>query len=119
MDAMNKDAALMSAPDGEVDLKDYMAKGGKVPAKVSPGEVYLPPKQVKEVAQGKRAPLDGQKIPGKAKVKGDSLRNDTVDKTLETGGIVLPRSVTESDDAPRKAAEFVAAILKRKGLGRG
>lgn len=96
-----------------------MAEGGKVPALVSPGEKYLKPKDVQEVKQGKNPMQVGEKIPGKPKVSGakNSYANDTVPKTLEEGGIVLPRSVTQAKDPSRKAAEFVAAILSRKGQG--
>lgn len=96
-----------------------MAKDGKVPALVSPGERYLPPQAVKEVAEGKKsAAAAGEKIPGKPKVGGakDSYANDTVPKTLESGGIVLPRSVTQAADAPEKAAAFVRAIMGKQGL---
>ena len=95
-----------------------MAKGGKVPAMVSPGEVYLKPEEVKKVADGKKAPMDGEKIPGKPKVGGakNDYANDTVPKTLEEGGIVLPRSVTKSKNPDKKAAEFVKAILAKKGM---
>lgn len=101
-------------------LNSHYKSGGVVPAKVSPGEVYLPPSKVKEVAKEGNRPGDalkkGEKIPGKAKVKGDSYDNDTVSKDLEAGGIVLPRSVTEAEDAPAAAAKFVAAILAKQGL---
>lgn len=89
------------------------AHGGKVPAKLSPGEVYLPPKKVSEVAKGKASPLEGKKVPGKAKVKGDSLKNDTVNATLEEGGIVIPRSVINSKDPHKAASDFVAAVLSK------
>lgn len=91
------------------------AKGGPVKAVVSPGEIYLSPAKVEKVVKGKASPVDGEKIKGQAKVKGDSLKNDTVPKTLEEGGIVLPRSVTQSKDPAKKASEFVAAILSKKG----
>jgi hypothetical protein len=94
---------------------ENMARGGKVPAMVSPGEGYLPPQAVDQVARGK-APLQvAQKIPGKAKVKGDSLKNDTVPKTLEEGGIVLPRSVMESKHPHWEAHKFVSAIMAKQG----
>lgn len=96
-----------------------MAKGGPVPALVSPGEKYLDPKDVQKVAQTGENPMKvGETIPGKPKVGGakNSYANDTVPKTLEEGGIVLPRSVTQAKDAPKKAAEFVAAILKQQAL---
>lgn len=92
------------------------AKGGKVPAMVSPGERYLNPREVQKVAKGEKpAAKAGEKIPGKAKVKGDSLKNDIVPKTLEEGGIVLPRSVMESKHPHWEAHKFVSAILKKQG----
>ena len=94
-----------------------MAHGGKVPAMVSPGERYLPPSEVEKVAKGKKeAATAGEKIPGKAKVKGDSLKNDTVPKTLEEGGIVLPKSVMEAKHPHWEAHKFVSAILAKQGL---
>jgi len=86
------------------------ARGGKVPALVSPGEIYLPPSKAKEVAKGKASPSEGQRIPGKAKVKGDSLKNDTVKKTLDEGGVVVPRSKANDYD---KAAAFVKAVMAK------
>lgn len=94
-----------------------MAKGGKVPALLSPGELYVPPSQTKKVADGKEsANHAGKRVPGKAKVKGDSLKNDTVPAKLEEGGIVIPRSIATSKDAPKKAAAFVRAVLAKQGL---
>lgn len=94
-----------------------MAQGGKVPAMVSPGERYIPPQQVEAIKNGTNPMKLGEKIPGNPKVSGakDSYKNDTVPKTLEEGGIVIPRSVTQSKDAERKAQEFVAAVFARKG----
>jgi len=96
-----------------------MAEGGPVQALVSPGEKYLPPQAVNEVAQGKKSPISaGETIPGKPKVSGakNSYANDTVPKTLQEGGIVLPRSVTQSKDPAKAAHAFVSAILARKGM---
>jgi hypothetical protein len=90
-----------------------MAQGGKVPAMLSPGEKYLSPKAAQEVAEGRKSPMDGKTVPGKAKVKGDSLKNDTVPATLEEGGIVIPRSVLESKNPHEEAAKFVAAHLSK------
>ena len=103
------------------EMEDYtsLAEGGSVPAMVSPGEKYLPPSEVKKVAEGKKeAHKAGETIPGKAKVKGDSYENDTVKRTLKEGGIVIPRSVIQSDDPAEKARQFVNAILARKQLKR-
>lgn len=95
------------------------AHGGKVPAMVSPGEIYLKPEQAKKVAEGKANPKKiGEKIKGKAKVPGDSLKNDTVKKNLDAGGVVIKRSVAMDDDV-RKAAQFVAASLGKGALRRG
>lgn len=88
-----------------------LAKGGKVPAMVSPDEVYLSPEKVRQVIHEGANPLKvGEKIGGKAKVKGDSRKNDTVPKTLEEGGVVIPRSHVKN---PEKAELFVhKAVLK-------
>lgn len=88
--------------------------GGKVEAMVSPDEVYLSPEKVREVIHEGANPLKiGLKIPGKAKVKGDSLKNDTVPMTLEEGGVVIPRHVTRKM-SPEKAELFVHRALARK-----
>lgn len=51
-----------------------------------------------------------RKVPGKASVKGDSKKNDTVPAMLSPGEIVVPRS--HSND-PEKAAAFVKAVILR------
>lgn len=94
-----------------------MAKGGKVPAMVSPGERYLNKEQATEVAQGKKQAISaGVLIPGKPKVPGakNSYANDTVPKTLQAGGVVVPRSITQAPDAKTKADAFVKAVLSHK-----
>lgn len=97
---------------------DKFAKGGKVPALVSPGEVYLPPGKAQAVAKDGKNPIkEGEKIPGKAKVKGDSLKNDTVPKKLESGGVVIPRSILESDEPAKNAAKFVTEHLSKSASG--
>jgi len=57
----------------------------------------------------------GGHVPGQAKVKGDSLKNDTVNAKLSPGEIVIPRSVVNSKDPVRGSAEFVRAVLAKKG----
>ena len=96
---------------------DMYAKGGKVPALVSPGERYLSPSEVTKVAKGKDPMKAGEHIPGKPKVGGakNSYANDTVPKTLEEGGIVLPRSVTQSKNPQWAAHKFVSAIMAKNG----
>lgn len=84
-----------------------MSKGGDVPVKVSAGEIYLNPDQVKDVVQRNANPLKiGYKFPGKAKIKGDSKKNDTIPTALEEGGIVIKRTIVNTND-PDKARLFV------------
>lgn len=98
---------------------DYFSDGGKVPAMVSPKEVYLSPEKVHRVLHEGANPMKiGEKIGGKAKVKGDSLKNDVVPKTLEEGGVVIPRHITTHKMAPEKAELFVRrAMAKKKARG--
>lgn len=96
-----------------------MAKGGPVRGMVSPGEIYLSPKEAsspeKAASVAKEKEKKGQKIPGKALVKGDSLKNDIVPKTLQEGGIVVPRSHSQD---PEKAAAFARAVVMRNRKGK-
>jgi hypothetical protein len=91
------------------------ARGGKVPALVSPGEVYLDPKKVSEVKKGSNPMQIGEKIPGKPKVGGakNSYANDTVRKNLDEGGIVIPRSVTKGPNPNWNAMKFVHATMAK------
>lgn len=61
----------------------------------------------------------GGPVPGEAKVDGDSYSNDTVHALLSPGEVVLPRHVTQSENAPEKAAEFMKALLAKKNRGPG
>jgi hypothetical protein len=84
--------------------KPYYAQGGAVA-----------PSHIPQSALGKALKMRaGGAVPGQAKVAGDSLKNDTVDAKLSPGEIVIPRSIAQAPDAPKKAAEFVAAIHARK-----
>jgi hypothetical protein len=90
------------------------AEGGKVPALVSPGEQYLPPKDVKKVLKGGKNPLEvGERIPGKPKHPGNDYRNDTVKKTLESGGLVIPNKVMQSNRPHWEAMKFVHAHMAK------
>lgn len=69
---------------------------------------------------GEVSPIDGttyaalgKMVPGDAKVKGNSLKNDRVPAMLSPKEIILPRSVTMHPDAPEKAKKFVEAVLKK------
>lgn len=61
----------------------------------------------------------GGQVPGKAKVKGDSEKNDDVDAKLSPGEIVIPRSITMMKDAPQRAAAFVQHVLAQHKLCAG
>jgi hypothetical protein len=67
---------------------------------------------------GEKLAAKGMKVPGQAKVAGNSLKNDTVPAMLSPGEIVLPRDVVNHPDAPNKAAQFVQAIQAKQGLKR-
>ncbi len=112
-------APASQAVPGVGHATPQLAKGGKVPVKVSPGELYLRPEAAKQVAEGKANPLAvGKKIPGKAKVKGDSYANDTVDAELDVGGVVVPKSKMESNDPMEHARRFVEAVYAQSGKKR-
>lgn len=101
------------------DPMSTYAEGGKVPAMVSPGERYLPPSEVQAVKSGKKSPMEaGEEIPGKPKVGGakDSYANDVVPKDLDEGGLVLPRSVTQSKNPEWAAHAFVRAHMAKGGM---
>ena len=52
----------------------------------------------------------GAKVPGKAKVDGDSEKNDTVPALLSPGEIVVPRTAAKDPD---KAAAFAKSVAMR------
>ena len=88
-----------------------------MPVMLSPGEKHLTPEQAKKAAQGKMNPLDGKTVPGKAKVSGDSLKNDVVPEKLAKGSVVIKRSVVNEHD-PKKAMAFVQAVMAKSGMRR-
>lgn len=115
-------ATAGGAADGLMGLGALAAQGGiaahgTVQAMVSPGERYLSPKDVKEVAKGKKAPLAaGEKIPGRPEFKGNDYRNDVVPKKLQEGGIVIPNKILQSKNPGHEAKKFVIKVLAKKGL---
>ena len=116
-DAIGAAAANPAVDDAAVAV--LAAKGGKVKALLSPGEKYLPPSKVDAVAKGKIDPMKaGKTVPGKPKIKGakNSYANDIVPAELEEGGIVLPRSVTQSKNPEWAAHKFVLDVMAKKGL---
>lgn len=121
-------------PPAAIAAPDAMARGGTVgyhehfrsyfsggstdavPAMVSAKEVYLNPKQVKQVLKGADPMKIGRKFEGKAQVKDDSLKNDTIKATLKEGGIVIPRHITTHQMSSEKAAAFVRRVAAQKGF---
>jgi hypothetical protein len=111
---------------GSGAVADYLgyAEGGavsegnmtkKVPAMVSPGEIYLTPDHVKQVLEGNANPLKiGHKYAGMAKVQGDSRKNDTIPVTLDDGGVVIPRHVVNKMNA-KDAELFVRRAHSKRG----
>lgn len=86
-----------------------MVGSGKVDVVVSPGEKIAYPEEVKKVAHGGKPEL--KTVPGKAKVSGDSTKNDTVPAKLPAGSVVVKR--TRANDNPEG---FIRDVLsKRKG----
>jgi hypothetical protein len=94
------------------------AKGGKVPALLSPGETYIPPSKVKAVEKGANPLKEGERVPGKPKVLGNSYANDTYRTTLQSGGIVIPNSIMQSKDPAKGAADFVRAIQAKNHMSK-
>jgi hypothetical protein len=90
------------------------ADGGRVDALVSPQEIVVPPKLAEKPAAAAEFVAKGKgKVPGQAKVSGDSKKNDTVRAKLQVGSVVIPRSITQGENAPERAAEFVRSLMNR------
>lgn len=118
MDTTNAAPAAMPMMDSEMTM--MAAHGGKVPAMVSPGEKVLSPHEVKEFSHGEKDYKHvGKTVPGKAHVHGDSYENDTVPAHLESGGIVIPRHITQGKNPGEMAKKFVEQELaknNKKGM---
>lgn len=94
-------------------VANYLAAGGKVPAMVSPGERYLNPDEVKAVEKGANPEKMGRVFQGKAKVAGDSLKNDVIPADLDSGGVVIDRK-TMNKKSPKAEARFVKRAVHMK-----
>jgi hypothetical protein len=107
----------MDAGGAPAQFTKMAAEGGQVSAMVSPGERYLTPQAVKKVEHGADPIKAGKKVPGKPKVSGakNDYANDTVPATLEEGGIVLPRSVTQAKNPHWAAHAFVSQLMAKQG----
>lgn len=61
--------------------------------------------------------IDGGRVPGKPKYKGDNYKNDVVDAKLSPGEVVIPNSIMQGPDPAKHAAAFVAAIVAKNKRG--
>lgn len=123
---MSMQAAPVAQPIDNTDYSQFdksammpkdaaaLAKGGKVPALVSPGEQYIPPQDIPKIKAGANPLKTGERIPGKPKFPGNDYRNDTVPKTLQTGGFVIPNKIMQSKNAHKEAVDFVFKHLKNQ-----
>ncbi len=106
----------------------YAAHGGmimdehhKAVAQIFHPELFKENKKTEQVPQEDRFSYGGTanmksggKVAGKAKVSGDSPKNDTVPAMLSPGEVVIPKSVMESADPVKEAAAFVAQELSKQ-----
>lgn len=116
---MDNTQPQMQSNPGDIYPSTMMAaRGGKVPAMVSAGEIRIKAQDVPKVAKGEKSPLDGEKIKGRVVVPGakNDYANDIIPKTLSEGDIILPRSVTQSKNPHWAAHKFVSDIMAQQGL---
>jgi len=90
------------------------ARGGRVPALLSPGETYIPPGKLNQAAKSANPLAAGKKVPGKPKVAGNSYANDVVPAKLEAGGVVIPNSIMQSKYPAAGARDFIAGIIAKR-----
>jgi hypothetical protein len=102
-----------SAGEGDISaIGAIAAHGGQIPVMLSPGELKIPAHKVRDVMEGrKKASEVGERIPGKAKVKGDSLKNDTYMTHANAGDVIVKRTKAQNDEDAR---EFLLAIKADK-----
>ena len=100
----------------------YAYDGGQVPEHLNNMNVVYHNKHYEHKESPKLAQVPskdrfkkGGMVPGEPKVNHNDPKNDVVDAKLTPKEIVLPLSVTESENPPEEAAKFVAAILAKNG----
>lgn len=111
-------ASIMAAKGGEIEKNKIISPFSEGPK----SKVGMHLKNPIKFAQGGMAqPIHGETfaakgkvIPGKAKVSGNSLKNDNVPALLSPGEVVIPRSVMNSKDPVKNAAQFIAAVMAKK-----
>lgn len=84
---------------------------------------FAPPQSMKSMGAMTMAPggiVDAKRggtVPGEPKHNYNTIKNDVVPAMLTPKEIVLPIEVTQSPDAPQRAAKFVADELAKHGHG--
>jgi hypothetical protein len=89
-------------------------RGGKIPAHLEHIAKIYHPQAFIPASNTEHLKAKGGKVPGKAQIPGDSVKNDTVKTMLSPGEMVIPRSVMQSKDPAEAAKAFVAQKLKEK-----
>lgn len=101
---MNKGGFLSGLKKGALHKDLGVPQGEKIPAKKiekathSTNETLRKRAQFAENAKHFHHAKEGGEVPGKAKVKGDSPKNDTVTAKLSPGEVVIPRSAANDDE---------------------
>lgn len=104
-------------PGNASSMFRMLSHGGNVTSvKLSPGEELLTPNEVTKVEQGKMSPKSGIKVPGKAKVKGDSPKNDTFNTEAPVNSLVIPRTIIGQPD--NVIMDFIKAAKKHANGGK-
>lgn len=110
------EGGAIPGPSSRVGQHLKMAKGGKVPVMLSPGEKALSPKEATKVAKGEESVKSvGKTVPGKPDGAKDDLKNDTFPTKLKEGGMVIPNSIMQSSNPEWAAHAFVKAHMAMGG----
>lgn len=119
MSGIGSIAALAANKGGEVPdligIQQY-GGGGDMPKSETPKEDSSNPLDPSGMIESFGGMNDGGYIPGKADVKGDSIKNDKVPALLSPGEIVIPRSIAQGKNAPERAAEFIRHLMEKGDL---
>lgn len=115
---------LSGLKKGELHKDLGVPQGEKIPAKKiekathSDNETLRKRAQFAENAKHWHHGKDGGEVPGKAKVEGDSPKNDTVDAKLSPGEVVAPRSAMQDDEEFDKFMEkYRPSNQKKMAMG--
>lgn len=117
--AVNPSSGIGPVASGEQYGAMLEYKGGTIPGYADGGQVQqtqaLPQSGnkvaqigVPPVASGAMGPMMaaiGGKVPGRAKVPGNSPKNDTINARLSPGEVVIPRNIVHDPDAVKKFVE--------------